>query len=121
VGRVSYCCLASCEQLFSSIMSRTTCTVFGLIRSGLEPTIYRTRGEHAHHYTTDVVILSRYSNQCVFVYKIIFFVGKTMFDDVHNHESYPLISFNNDFYSSIYTVFNTDKKRQTKKYQYKQM
>jgi hypothetical protein len=44
-----------------------------------------------------------------------------MFDDVHNHESYPLISFNNDFYSSIYTVFNTDKKRQTKKYQYKQM
>jgi hypothetical protein len=23
--------------------------------SALEPTIYRTRGEHANHYTTDVV------------------------------------------------------------------
>jgi hypothetical protein len=27
--------------------------VFGLTRSGLEPTTYRTRGEHANHYTTD--------------------------------------------------------------------
>ena len=28
--------------------------VFGLTRSGLEPTIiYRTRGVHANHYTTD--------------------------------------------------------------------
>jgi hypothetical protein len=105
VGRVSYCCLASCEQLFSSIMSRTTCTVFGLIRSGLEPTIYRTRGEHAHHYTTDVVILSRYSNQCVFVYKIIFFVGKTMFDDVHNHES---LNNNNSLAPPKYLTFFRD-------------
>jgi hypothetical protein len=29
--------------------------VFGLTRPGLEPTIYRTQGEHANHYTTDVV------------------------------------------------------------------
>ena len=29
--------------------------VFGLTRPGLEPTIYRTRGEHANHYTTDAV------------------------------------------------------------------
>ena len=27
--------------------------VFGLTRLGLEPTIYRTQGEHANHYTTD--------------------------------------------------------------------
>ena len=26
--------------------------VFGLTRSGLKPTIYRTRGEYANHYTT---------------------------------------------------------------------
>ena len=32
-----------------------TFIVFGLIRSGLEPMIYRTRGEHANHYTTDAV------------------------------------------------------------------
>ena len=30
--------------------------VFGLTRPGLEPTIYRTRGEHVNHYATDVVI-----------------------------------------------------------------
>ena len=30
--------------------------VFGLTRSGLEPTIYRTRGEHANQYATDAVI-----------------------------------------------------------------
>ena len=30
--------------------------VFGLNRAGLEPTIYRTRGEYANHYTTDAVI-----------------------------------------------------------------
>jgi hypothetical protein len=29
--------------------------VFGLIRPGLEPTIYHTRGKHANHYATDAV------------------------------------------------------------------
>jgi hypothetical protein len=29
--------------------------VFGLTQPGLEPTIYRTPGEHANHYTTDAV------------------------------------------------------------------
>jgi hypothetical protein len=29
--------------------------VFGLTRSGLELTIYHNWGEHANHYTTDVV------------------------------------------------------------------
>ena len=28
--------------------------VFGLTRPGLEPTIYRTRGEHTNHYATDM-------------------------------------------------------------------
>jgi hypothetical protein len=29
--------------------------VFGLTRPGFEPTIYRTRGEHANYYATDAV------------------------------------------------------------------
>jgi hypothetical protein len=33
----------------------TNFIVFGLTRSGLEPTIYRTQGEHANHYATDAV------------------------------------------------------------------
>ena len=32
---------------------QTMCTEHGLTRSGLEPTIYRIRGEHANDYTTD--------------------------------------------------------------------
>ena len=30
-------------------------SVFVLTRPGLEPTIYRTRGEYANHYATDAV------------------------------------------------------------------
>ena len=35
--------------------TNTNFIVFGLTQSGLEPTIYHSRGEHANHYTTDVV------------------------------------------------------------------
>jgi hypothetical protein len=34
-------------------------SVFGFTRPGLKPTIYRTRGEHSNHYTTDVVLETR--------------------------------------------------------------
>ena len=33
--------------------------LFGLTRPGFEPTIYRTRGEHANHYTTDAVTMAK--------------------------------------------------------------
>ena len=45
------CCVLSREA------TNTNFIVFGLTRSGLEPTIYRTRGEHTNHYTTDAVSL----------------------------------------------------------------
>jgi hypothetical protein len=51
---------ASKSLLFSpycSVISReatnTNYIVFGFTRSGLEPTIYCTRGEHGNHYTTN--------------------------------------------------------------------
>jgi hypothetical protein len=34
----------------------TNFKVFGLIRPGLEPKIYRTRGEHANHYATNAAL-----------------------------------------------------------------
>jgi hypothetical protein len=40
-------------------VANTSVIVFGLTRSGLEPTIYRTRGEHSKHYTTDAVLNGR--------------------------------------------------------------
>ena len=40
-------CLAEKQQL--------PILVFGLTRSGLEPTIYHTQGEHANHYITYAV------------------------------------------------------------------
>jgi hypothetical protein len=36
--------------------ANTNFIVFGLIRPGIEPTIYRTQGEHANHRTTDAVV-----------------------------------------------------------------
>jgi len=41
--------------MLSREATNTNFIVFGLTRSGLEPMIYRTLGEHANHYTTDVV------------------------------------------------------------------
>jgi hypothetical protein len=41
--------------VFSGEATNTNFIVFGLTRSGLESTIYRTRGEHANHYTADAV------------------------------------------------------------------
>ena len=41
--------------MLSRETTNTNSIVFGLTRSGLEPTIYRTLGEHVNHYTTDVV------------------------------------------------------------------
>jgi hypothetical protein len=38
--------------MLSREAKNTTFIVFGLTRPGLESTIYRTRGEHANHYTT---------------------------------------------------------------------
>jgi hypothetical protein len=35
--------------------TNTNFIVLGLTRPGMEPTIYRTRGEHTNHYATDAV------------------------------------------------------------------
>ena len=42
-------------SVLSGKATNINCMIFGLTRSGLEPTIYRTRGEHANHYATDAV------------------------------------------------------------------
>jgi hypothetical protein len=46
-----YCCVLSGEA------TNTNFIIFGLTRLGLNPTIYRTRGEHANHYATDAVYI----------------------------------------------------------------
>jgi hypothetical protein len=45
------CCVISGEA------TNTNLIVVGLTRSGLEPTIYHNRGEHANNYTTDAVVI----------------------------------------------------------------
>jgi hypothetical protein len=49
LDRSPYHCVISGEA------SNTNFIIFGLAQSGLEPTIYRTLGEHANLYTTDAV------------------------------------------------------------------
>ena len=56
-----------CYCVLSGEATNTNFKVFGLTRPGLEPTIYRTRGEHANHYATDVVYI--YCKFC-FVIKV---------------------------------------------------
>ena len=51
--------LSSLYCVLSGETTYANCIVFGLTRSGIEPTIYRTRGEHANHNTTDVVNYQR--------------------------------------------------------------
>ena len=46
-------------------------TVFDLTRPGLEPTIYRTRGEHANHYTIDAVRNENYLGKCSLLYNVL--------------------------------------------------
>ena len=43
------CCVLSGEATYTNLI------VFGLIRPGLEPTIYHIRGKHANHYVIDAV------------------------------------------------------------------
>jgi hypothetical protein len=42
--------------VLSGEATNTNFVVFDLTRSGLEPTIYRTRDEHVNHYTTDAIL-----------------------------------------------------------------
>jgi hypothetical protein len=48
-------CSHSSMLLLSGETANTNVIVFTLTRSGLEPMLYHTRGEHANHYTADVV------------------------------------------------------------------
>jgi hypothetical protein len=43
--------------VLSGEATHTNFIVFDLTRSGLEPTIYRTRGEHANHHKADLIII----------------------------------------------------------------
>jgi hypothetical protein len=59
------CCQIFCDLLlksaFEQILNEATNTnfiVFGLTQSELVPTIYRTRDEHAIHYTPDAVLVT---------------------------------------------------------------
>ena len=45
--------------MLSGEETHTKFIVFGVTRPGLEPTNYRTRGEHANHYGTDAVRVLR--------------------------------------------------------------
>jgi hypothetical protein len=42
--------------VLSGVVTNTNFKDFGLTRPGIEPTTYRTRGEHASHYATDAVM-----------------------------------------------------------------
>jgi hypothetical protein len=56
--------------------TNTNFTVFGLTRSRLKPMIYRTQGEHANHYSTNVVLeLVAQCNTISAKFGLIMFIG----------------------------------------------
>jgi hypothetical protein len=68
--------------------------VFDLTRSGLNPMIYSIQGEHANHYTTDVVIYVWKLNQTVLeldfrAVKFLFFPRR----DLNPHHWYTAAPF----------------------------
>ena len=52
------CWVGANQQSLTHSLNIYTTIVFGLSRPGIEPTIYRTRGEHANHYAIDAVTSS---------------------------------------------------------------
>ena len=56
--------------MISGEATNTNFIIFGLIRSGLEPTIYRTGGEPANHYATDAVQILENSDSLKDFFKI---------------------------------------------------
>jgi hypothetical protein len=104
-----YCCVLSGEATYTSF------TVFGLTRSVLEPTTYRTRCEHTNHYVTDAVTwyanlvsCNTSSNSCLvsFISMCISSTGRAAFR-VDDHSINPLDSNLNTkccrFYSPFFT------------------
>ena len=55
--------------------TNTNCIVFGLTGPGFELMVYRTRGEHANHYTTDAVPF-----ELVFLYYMYLYVNVCQFN-----------------------------------------
>ena len=62
--------LTPCNSVISREATNSNYIVYGLIRPRLEPTIYRTRGEHAYHYITDVVTKKRFTGVCIIYYML---------------------------------------------------
>ena len=83
--------------MVSGEATHTILIVFGFTRSGLEPTMYRTRDEYAYHYTTGAVfssmtIYSSYKRHLNFLtmsqtqYEI--FVLLTWFQCIKKHDNF---------------------------------
>jgi len=53
--------------MLSGEATNTNLIVFGLTRTGLEPTIYCTRGEHSNYYATDVVVVLMCTDKCLWI------------------------------------------------------
>ena len=73
-------------MLHSGEATNTNYIVFGLTRSGLEPTIYRTQDEHANHYTTDAVDIFSINIKNVLKFKHdIFHIGLLIISQPISH------------------------------------
>jgi hypothetical protein len=72
--------------------------VFGWSPLGLEPTIYRTRGEHANHFATDAVLKNGKTKQQNIIPEMIsisFLIGtRNRIINIQNHQNAPPYGIN---------------------------
>ena len=85
--------------MLSGEATNTNFIVFGFTRQVLKPTIYRTRGEHANHYTTDAVDVKENLNLkkvfcvCMYLYSMGLFCKMTLIDVDIDDRRYSLIKY----------------------------
>ena len=58
------------------------CIFLGLIRPGLEPTVYHTQCAHAYHYTTDTVLVTRTSHAILIKDEVLLTVSCPIFPSI---------------------------------------
>ena len=85
--------------MLSGEATNTNFIDFCLTRPGFEPTIYRTQGEHANHYTTDAVDVKVNLNLkkvfcvCMYLYSMGLFCKMTLIDVDIDDRRYSLIKY----------------------------
>ena len=83
--------------MLSGDAAHSNCLFFGFTRSGLKHTLYRTRVEHANHYSSQVekLQIKRQMGPCYSIFSFVCFVDRCFF---HLSFFFAIVLFFTDYY-----------------------